>query len=231
MLSKENAARGNRVARFSIFRCERDQGRLLVCLPSPLPGRRASPGSPFHGLHPWLQSCAPSGRMRGPILVLADDADAYVGAVAHPAFGLGGLGVVALPFGGEGGAGVGGDVLGFVVVGAAGRCERAVFLCHPFGDVADHVVEAPGVGLFLGDLVGGVVGVVDVPGLVLELGFVGDVLVEAGGLAGVLPLGLGGEAVLLAGDLGEPLDVLGGLEGVDGAGGEAGVAPAAVGGG
>src|SRR5207244_5896496 len=100
----------------------------------------------------------------------------------------------------------------------------------PFAGVAEHVVEAPGVGLFLHGGHGFVVGVFLGPGHV-EYGFFVELhWVLGAGAAGVFPFGFGGEAIVLAGFFGEPDAVhLGGFVG-DGDDGEAGVAVAAVGG-
>ncbi len=108
----------------------------------------------------------------------------------------------------------------FLGVGQDDRAERRlvggerlvgvgdVVIEAPLGDVAVHVVQAPGIGLLLADLLG-LLGVVDVPGVLAEL--LGVVAPGVGGLgagaAGVFPLGLGGQAIDLAGLLGEPAAV------------------------
>src|SRR5207253_2302672 len=71
----------------------------------------------------------------------------------------------------------------------------------PLPDVAVQVVQAPGVGLLPADRVGGLVGVLRVPGVLAEaVGGVAEGVRRAGaGAAGVLSLGLGRQAVGLAG--------------------------------
>jgi len=116
-------------------------------------------------------------------------------------------------------AGAAVDVFGFVLVGAAGYGFGSVGHGDPFGDVAEGVVEAPGVGFELGDGVGLVVGVVGEPGDFPELWF-GRLERWTAGAAGVFPLGFGGDAVLVAGALGEPLAVIFGFAAEHAAGGE-----------
>ena len=82
----------------------------------------------------------------------------------------------------------------------------------PFGDVAMHVIEAPGVGLFEAHFLVGEVAVVDEPGILRELR---DIVAEGvggggSGAAGVFPFCFGGEAVEVSRLGGEPLAKFGG---------------------
>ena len=82
----------------------------------------------------------------------------------------------------------------------------------PFADVAVHVEEAPRVGLLFTDGLIGEVGVVDIPGVFVELAGVVAKGVGGGGAgaAGVFPFGFGRETVVVAGLEGEPFTELGG---------------------
>ena len=101
--------------------------------------------------------------------------------------------------------------LGPGLVAAAGWI-RHVLIDGPLHDVAEHVVQAPRVGLLRPELVVGAVGelagrrVLLVPGHVRQLRFGHGR--RTAGAAGVLPLGLGGHAVVLTGPRTEPLGVL-----------------------
>ena len=100
--------------------------------------------------------------------------------------------------------GFGGDFAGelFVVIGI-------VLIEAPFGDVAVHVVEAPGVGLFLADFLILQIAVVAEPRVFAEFRGVITEGVSGGrsGAAGVFPLGFGRQAIEVAGLCAEPLAI------------------------
>src|SRR5580692_3897584 len=85
----------------------------------------------------------------------------------------------------------------------------------PLHDVAVHVVQAPGVRLLGADFVGRALlvqfigGILAVPGVIVEFGRIVAETVSglAAGAAGVFPLGLGRQAVGLAGLLREPFAI------------------------
>src|SRR6202000_1063270 len=92
---------------------------------------------------------------------------------------------------------------------------RIVLIDAPLSDVTVHVVEAPGIGLFLTDLVIAAIAIgqdriIDEPGVVLQLfRIVAEAVGGLGaGAAGVFPFGLGGQAIKAAGLFAEPLGVL-----------------------
>src|SRR5439155_26764328 len=91
------------------------------------------------------------------------------------------------------------NVFGLVVVTAAARGRLCFFgfagNCHVLRDVAKDVAQAPRVGLFLSNRMSLVVGVVEVPGDLVEL----FGMSIAAGAAGVFPLGLGRQAILSPG--------------------------------
>src|SRR5438445_11409201 len=80
------------------------------------------------------------------------------------------------------------------VIAAAEVAGLAIEAGAPFAGVAEHVVEAPGVGLFLFDLMGLFFGILFGPGRV-----VGGVVHIAASAAGVCPFVEGGQTVLLLG--------------------------------
>src|SRR2546423_5241874 len=166
-----------------------------------------------------------------PVLLIARDAEAGEGAVGEPPGGFGDIGVGFLPGFVEGGAPIALDFERRLEEGAAFEDGFvAGDLRTPFAGVAEHVVEAPGVGFFLHGGHGFVVGVFLGPGHI-ENGFLVELhRVFCAGAAGVFPFGFGGEAIFLAGFFGEPDAIhFGGFVG-DGDDREAGMAVAAVGG-
>src|SRR5205823_12987559 len=159
-------------------------------------------------------------------LFLTHHAEAAHHSIRQPPHALGIVGVFQLPVGGEGLALRTGGFFGFFgVIAAAEIAGFAVDAVAPFAGVAEHVIEAPGVGLFGFHLVGLFFGIFLGPG-----GVVGSFGHIAAGAAGVFPFGDGGETVFLIGFLRKPFAIhLGGkMGGMDH--GPAIVAPAAVGG-
>lgn len=188
----------------------------------------------------------------------ADDAEAEPGGVCQIPDAFGELGVLLFPTGVGGAAGAAAKGVGIVIVvtafsdvrvrgfgadpvvgddsidgfgGPGGVAILRVLIECPFADVAVDVVKTPGVGLLFAD--GGVLevfGVVEEPGVILELG--GVVAKVVGGFGssagGVFPFGFGGETVEVAGLSAEPLaEFVGGVLGhADGR--EAGAAHAEV---
>lgn len=106
--------------------------------------------------------------------------------VAHLPVGVVVLGKCEAEFGGF-----------FVKVTAFRRCVL-VGPGHPLGGISEHIVEVPGVGFEGSDRMGGVVGVVPVPG---DFVFVVRGFFEPSG-GGVLPFSFSREPELLAGFLG-----------------------------
>ena len=105
-----------------------------------------------------------------PHSVIPCDAEAGEGAVGEPPGGLGDVGIGFLPGGVEGGAPGALNFEGWFEEGAA--FEDGFVAGHlrtPFAGVAEHVVEAPGVGFFLHGGHGFVVGIVLGPGHVEDL--------------------------------------------------------------
>lgn len=129
------------------------------------------------------------------LLFFDGDAEADHFAVGEPPFGFGDMGVALLPGGVVGHAESEGELVGFGVEVAAFGDGFGAGDGDPFGDVAEGVVESPGVWLFGSDRVGFVVGVVPVPGVVVEGG--GELGVS--GLGGVDPFGFGEGADFTAG--------------------------------
>src|SRR5262245_64838727 len=80
----------------------------------------------------------------------------------------------------------------------------------PLRDVAVHVVQAPGVGLLLADLLGRPLGVALEPGVLSQLArIVAEVIGRRrAGPAGPLPLGLGRQTIDLARLLRQPTAIL-----------------------
>ncbi len=188
----------------------------------------------------------------------ADDAEAEPGGVCQVPDAFGELGVLLFPTGVGGAAGAATEGIRIVIVVTAfgdvwvGGCGAdpivgddsidgfgcpggvailGVLIECPFADVAVDVVKAPGVGLLFAD--GGVLevfGVVEEPGVILELGgVVAEVVSGLGsGAGGVFPFGLSREAIEVAGLSAEPLaEFVGGVLGhADGR--EAGAAHAEV---
>src|SRR5262249_33369647 len=85
-----------------------------------------------------------------------------------------------------------------------------ILIEHPFDHIAVDVVQAPGIGLFFAHLLVFEVAVLLEPGVLTQLGRIIAKEVSGGGAgtAGVLPLGLGGQPVKLAGFGAQPLAVL-----------------------
>ena len=188
----------------------------------------------------------------------ADDAEAEPGGVCQVPDAFGELGVLLFPGRVGGAAGAAAEGLRIVIVVTAfgdvrvrgcgadpvvgddavggfgcpgGIAILGVLIECPFADVAVDVVKTPGVGLlFTDDGVLEVFGVVEEPGVILELGrVVAEVVGGFGSSAGgVFPFGLGGEAVEVAGLSAEPLaEFVGGVLG-HANGREAGAAHAEV---
>src|SRR5438445_5479781 len=88
------------------------------------------------------------------------------------------------------------------VIAAAEVAGLAIEAGAPFAGVAEHVVEAPGVGLFLFDLMGLFFGILFGPGRVV--GGFGHIAASA---AGVFPFGDGGQAIFLLGFFAQPFAI------------------------
>src|SRR5262249_1708910 len=101
--------------------------------------------------------------------------------------------------------GVDGDGLrgGFLVEIGIGWVE------DPFGDVAVHIIKAPGIGLLLADLLIFEIAVLLVPGVIAQLlvVFAEEVGSGCAGAAGVFPFGFRGQAIKFTGLGAEPLAI------------------------
>src|SRR5882672_4833535 len=86
---------------------------------------------------------------------------------------------------------------------------RLILIQNPFHDVAAHVLETPGVGLFFANFLVLEITVLFVPGVVAQLAGVVAKKVGVGRACatGVLPFRLGGQAVELAGLGAQPLAI------------------------